>query len=186
MYFANKMFYMGGEFLQNATKQRKKLNYIDILVIVLLAALVILLVIRGISALKASKMPVPEQAKQDARTVPDDFQPNFRVTLVCRAVTEDEAARIAATEYRRLYNNYTLLPAYITDIRLAETEEGTDIYFTVEAYTDPTGPMAMIGGNFNPIISDRELRVGKLYTLKTMDIEIDTTVTDMEILYEAD
>lgn len=179
----------------------KRLNIIDIIVLLLLAAIVVFLVIRGIGLYRAAQVLEVERAERNgnARLMPEDFQPNLRVVLVCRQVKNAEAERIGQAEFRRLYNNYSLLDAYISDIRIepsmlhtvnaagkeleTKSDAYSDIVFTIDAQVDLANPDSVIDGNFNPLIGNQELRIGKQYILKTMELEITTAVTDMEILY---
>lgn len=184
-------------------KQRKKLNIIDLIIILLLLAAVVFLVSRGIRSYRAAQILEVEKNDQiqNACRMPEDFQPNLRVELVYKNVERTEAERITKAEYLRLYNSYVLLDAYITEMRLqpsvlrsvdrdgkevcAESASLVDIRFTVDAQVDLSNPDSVIDGNFNPLIGSQELRIGKQYILKTMEIEIAVLVTDMEILYEA-
>lgn len=195
------MFQAGEIVLKERKTKGKRLNIIDIFVLLLLAAIVVFLVIRGIGLYRAAQVLEVESAErnENARLMPENFKPNLRVVLVCRQVENAEAERIGQAEFRRLYNNYSLLNAYISDIRVQpsvlhtvnaagkelETQSDvlSDIVFTIDAQVDLANPDSVIDGNFNPLIGSQELRIGKQYILKTMELEITTTVTDMEILY---
>lgn len=189
--------------LEDQKKPRKRINIIDVIVIVLLLAAVGFLVFRGISLYQATQVLEVENkdTKKNARAMPEDFTPNLRVTLVCKDVDRDLAERIEAAEFLRLYNTFSLLDAYISDIELKPSElvavnaQGktvitrsktkVDITFTVDAQVDLVNPDSVIEGNFNPMIGSAEMRVGKNYVLKTMEIEVSTQITDVEILYDA-
>ena len=195
------MFQVGEIVLKERKTKGKRLNIVDILVLLLLAAIVVFLVIRGIGLYRAAQVLEVESAErnENARLMPEDFKPNLRVVLVCRQVENSEAERIGQAEFRRLYNNYSLLNAYVSDIQIQpsvlhtvnaagkelETKSDvlSDIVFTVDAQVDLANPDSVIDGNFNPLIGNQELRIGKQYILKTMELEITATVTDMEILY---
>lgn len=174
------------------------MNIIDIIVIVLILAAIGFLIYRGVSLYKATQVLEVENknTNENARTMPENFMPNLRVTMVCKSVDEAMAERVASSEFLRLYNNYALLDAYISNIEIVpsevENDEGkpfksstrVDIIFTVDAKVDLVNPDSVIEGNFNPVIGNMELRIGKTYPLKTMEIEVNTVITDMEILYD--
>lgn len=167
----------------NQTKARLKLNIVDIAVLIVLAAAIVFLLVRVLG--QNSRKADAGSACDNACTVPADYSPNLRAQMLLEDVSPELAARISATEYRRIYNNFTLLDAYITDISVQQREDGrADILFEVAARVDTEKPDAMIDGNFNPIIGDREVRVGCEYILKTLDIQLNVIVTDLEILYE--
>lgn len=174
---------------------------IDVIVILLLIAVIAFFVVRGVSVYRAAQVLEVENKDQNrnARMMPEDFTPNLRVTLICRSVKSTDADRICRAQYLRLYHNFFLLDAYVSSIvqqpcilrtvsssgkeLLVESEDLVDLCFTVDAQVDLSNPDSVIDGNFNPLIGSQELRIGKQYTLKTMELELSTTVTDMEILY---
>ncbi len=189
--------------LKDQNKPRKRINIIDVIVIVLLLAAVAFLVFRGISLYQATQVLEVEHkdTNENARAMPENFTPNIRVTLVSRQVDRKLAERIETAEFLRIYNTFSLLDAYISNIELKPSElvsvnaQGksvitrsktkVDIYFTVDAQVDLANPDAVIEGNFNPMIGGTEMRVGKSYVLKTMEIEVSTQIIDVEILYDA-
>ena len=165
-------------------EKRIKLNVIDYIVLAIVLAAVVFLLVRGLGLGQSSKTE-PDIATENACAAPADFSPDLRVQMVLEDVSSELAERIAASQYRRLYNSFTLLNAYITDITLQPREDGrTDVLFQVEAVTDFNQPDTVIGGNRNAMIGAYEIRVGNEYTLKTMDIQVKVIVTDMELLYE--
>lgn len=181
-------------------KTRKKLNIIDWIVILLLIAVVVFLVIRGVGLYRAAKvLEEPKEQNENARLMPDDFEPNFRFTVLCKEVDNELASQITASEFRRLYSTYNLLDAYISEItqkpsvllsvnnfgKELQTQSSTrsDLILTVDAQIDLANPDTVIDGNFNPLVSSQEVRLGKIYSIKTMAFELTGTVTGMEILY---
>lgn len=188
--------------LKDREKSRKRINIIDVIVIVLLLAAVAFLVFRGIDLYRATQVLEVENkdTNENARAMPENFNPNIRVTLVSKEVDLKLAQRIKTAEFLRIYNTFSLLDAYISKIELKPSELAAvnaqgkttitksktkvDIYFTVDAQVDLSNPDAVIEGNFNPMIGGTEMRVGKSYVLKTMEIEIATQITDVEILYD--
>lgn len=188
--------------MKDREKPRRRLNIIDLIVIVLLLAATAFLIFRGISFYQATQVLEVENkdTNENARAMPDGFTPNVRVTMVCRQVDLKLAERIETAEFLRIYSNFSLQDAYISEIRLKPSEVAVvnaqgkttitrskttvDIYFTVDAQVDLANPDAVIEGNFNPMIGSTEMRVGKSYVLKTMELEVTTQITDVEILYD--
>lgn len=163
-------------------KTRIKLNVIDFAVIAVVLAAVAFLIVRGVGVRQNSKN-APETAVENACTAPAGFAPDLRVQMVLEDISSDLGERIASSQYRRLYNSFTLLDAYITDVTVQPREDGrVDVWFVVEAATDFDQPDMMIGGNCNAMIGTHEVRIGNEYILKTMDIQVNAIVTDMEFV----
>lgn len=185
-------------------KKQRKLNIIDLIVILLLLAATAFLIIRGIQLYRAARVleEDPKEERVNACLMPEDFTPNFRFTVVCKEVDAVLAQSICESEYRRLYSSFALLDAYVSDIspqpsvlttvnaagKELQTQSSTltDLTFTIDAKIDLANPTSVIDGNFNPLVSSQEVRLGKLFSLKTMGFEQTGTVMQMETLHADD
>lgn len=143
------------------------MNIIDILVLlILLAAL----------AFAAYKLFGP---KTDALDASDALSaPNIRFEVLCEDISEKMGENIVSSlsaepavidgltvQRNRMYNSNKLVNAQIVDWRLVPTENGrADLYLTVEA-------AATVSGGAYSIVT-QEVRIGKEYIVKTVDIEI--------------
>ena len=149
-----------------------KLNIIDIILIVILIAAVAFVAIRFLSA--------------DKNTLGSDValsEPNLVFTVVCEDVSEELANNIMASlasadseldgniiSMTRLFNSNKLVDAKVSaweyaDGKLSMRIEGKAIYSN---------------GAFS--IGTQEVRIGKVFNVKTLDVEIEGTVYAMEKL----
>lgn len=178
--------------------KRIKLNIIDILLLVLLIAIVVIIV-TGITAAKRSAQAEVPVSIAPVSGPPADFAPNLRFEAVAYGLEPDLAERIADDPANRIYNGFKLCDAYITKAvvepafttvvidgaaQLAEDPAYRNVRFTVEAQLSPTDYYTMISGNLNAYLGSQEVRLGKGYTLKTMTVEVLTTITDMELTHD--
>ncbi|MBE6984731.1 MAG: DUF4330 family protein [Ruminococcaceae bacterium] len=149
-----------------------KLNIIDIILIVILIAAVAFVAIRFLS--------------DDKNTLGSDValsEPNLVFTVVCEDVSEELANNIMASlaspdseldgniiSMTRLFNSNKLVDAKVStweyqDGALSMTMEGKAIYSN---------------GAFS--IGTQEVRIGKVFNVKTLDVEIEGVVYAMEKL----
>ena len=176
-------------------QKRYHFNIIDALVLVLVLALAAFVVLRVLRP--GSRDPAPVET--EAISGPDaSFAPNLRFECTAYGLEPALAERITREPANRIYNSYKLYDAYIVDAAIepaltvlagpdgqalsAEDPTKVHLRLTVEAYVDPQTLNAQIGGNFNALVGTQEVRLGKPYTLKTMTVELPTTVTQLEIL----
>lgn len=178
-------------------KPRFRFNIIDVLVVLLLIGLIVLLVTRKAPAQTApAQEPAPAAEAVATSGPPADFAPNLRFTAVAYGLDNALAEKIAADPQNRIYNGYQLYNAYIVSSEVVPStltqigDDGdpvscedplhSDVIFVVEACLGSGDPYVNISGNFNACLGSQEVRLGKLYTLKTLSIELATTVIAME------
>ena len=180
---------------EKATGKRFHWNIIDLLVLLLLAAIVVLVVVKLVSA-GTQKAADPGTEPASISGPPAEFEANLRFECLAEGVESELARRIAENPVNRIYNGYKLCDGYIVKIvtepcylTLAgengtalqiEDPDRVNLRFTVEAVVRDSDPYSSISGNFNAILGSQEIRVGKAYTLKSMAIELQTTITALE------
>lgn len=180
--------------------KRLHFNIIDVLVLLLLVAVVVILVtkIGAVTGQQSANTNSPSAAPVSGPSA--DFVPEFRFEAVATRLDNDLAAQLAADAKaaNRLYNNYRLCNAYITEVTVTpsrmtvQNSDGTpvavddplhsDVCFRVEASTVGEDQYASVDGNFNTFLGSYEIRVGKQYPLKTMTVELNTVIVSMEVL----
>ncbi len=154
-----------------------KLNIIDLLIIVILLAA---LVFVGMKFLKDE----PETlGSENALT-----EPNLRLTVLCEGVDaqlaenimqalEGENVTVAGNEVtqRRLFYSNKLVDGQVTGYEIKENPDGTvDLYFHLEAAA------VISSGAYSVALQD--VRLGKEFVVKTLDVEIEGLVFFMEKL----
>lgn len=152
----------------------KRFNWIDILIVVILVAAIGLVIFK--------------MAGGDPQTLGAENQltaPNLRIEVVCEKVTPETAQNIVASleseprmvsgipvEKTRLFNSNNLVDASITAWEiLPSEEEWVYLRFTIEANA------ILSSGSYS--IGTQEIRIGRGFTAKTMDIEIGGIITVM-------
>lgn len=164
------------------SEKKRKLNVIDVIVIVILVAALAFGAYKLLGA-AGGGAGESEGMKPDALT-----EPNIRFTVLCEdldpALAENVVAALAeepvvidGTEVAmaRIYNSNQLLDAQIVSCEAGEGEEGTtSLRLTVEANATVTsGTYALLW---------QEIRIGKEYIVKTLNIEISGVIQSMEKL----
>lgn len=159
------------------SQKKRKLNIIDIIVIVLLVGA---LVFAGYKLLNRDS---GELAEADALTAP-----NIRFTVLCNDIDATMAQNIldslsaepmsiggTTVPMTRLYNSNKLVDAQIVAFEAAEGAEGTsDLFLTVEANATATP------GAYSVVT--QEIRIGKDYIVKTVGVEITGQILSLEKL----
>lgn len=174
--------------------KRAKFNIIDILIVLLLIAVIVIVVTGVTAARKTAQAETPVTAAPIAGP-PAEFAPNLRFEVVACGLEPELAEKIAAAEENRIYNGFQLCDAYIVSA-VVEPSTVTDtsgdaarqiddpahrnVRFTVEAQLHASDYYTTISGNRNAYLGSQEVRLGKAYTLKTMTVEVLTTVTGLE------
>ena len=149
-----------------------KLNIIDVILIVILIAAIAFVAIRFLSGNK--------------NTLGSDValsEPNLVFTVVCEDVSEELANNIMASlasedseldgniiSMTRLFNSNKLVDAKVSDWEYADGS----LSMTME------GKAVYSNGAFS--IGTQEVRIGKVFNVKTLDVEIEGTVYAMEKL----
>lgn len=154
-----------------------KLNIIDILVLIVLIAAV------GLFAYRMFR-PV---AKETIGSEINVSQPNLKFSVLCDDVPRELAENIKASVLgeerdldgeivspRRIYNSGKLMDAEIVDCTIIETENEdlVQIRFDLQAYAQLNSGAYAIGW--------QEIRLANVYSVKTVDIEIEGPVVAME------
>lgn len=154
-----------------------KLNIIDILVLVVLIAAV------GLFAYRMFR-PV---AKETIGSEISVSKPNLKFSVLCDDVPRELAENIKTSVQgeerdldgeivspRRIYNSGKLMDAEIVDCTIIETENKdlVQIRFDLQAYAQLNSGAYAIGW--------QEIRLANVYSVKTVDIEIEGPVVAME------
>lgn len=157
--------------------KRRKLNIIDILVIVILVAAVAFAAYKFLNR--------GSEALSDAGAL---TEPNIRFTVLCDDVDPTLAENILTSlsgkpmsiggttvEMTRLYNSNKLVDAQVISYEIVPGAEGTsDVLLTVEANATATP------GAYSVVT--QEIRIGKAYIVKTIGIETEGVILSMETL----
>lgn len=152
----------------------KRFNWIDVLIVLILVAAI------GLVAYKMMGGDPQTLGSENAVTVP-----NLRIEVVCEKVTPETAQNIIASleseprtvsgntvEKTRLFNSNNLVDARITEWKIVPSEEEwVYLRFTIEANA------ILSSGSYS--IGTQEIRIGRGFTAKTMDIEIGGIITVM-------
>ncbi len=152
----------------------KRFNWVDILIVLILVAAI------GLVAYKMMGGDPQTLGSETAMT-----EPNLRIEVVCEEVTTETAKNIIASlnseprvvagnsvEKSRLFNSNNLLDARIIDCQIEPSEEEwVYLRFTIEANA------ILSSGSYS--IGTQEIRIGRGYTVKTMDIEIEGSIAVM-------
>lgn len=153
----------------------KRFNWIDVVIVLILVAAVALLAFKMIGG--------------KAETIGEEAvvtEPNLRIEVVCRDLTEETANNIIASlegeprevsgslvEKTRIFNSSNLIDANVVAWQIVPCEEENEVWLrlTVEANA------VLSKGSYS--IGTQEIRIGRGYTVKTMDIEISGIITVM-------
>ena len=92
--------------------------------------------------------------------------------VVCEDVPQSVADYCQANVGEQLLSSGKLLDAYITGCRAEETEDGIDLYFTIEGTTSYSGHTYTMGS--------QEVRVGMEHLVKTSSIECEGIICGLE------
>lgn len=158
-------------------QSKRKLNIIDVIVIVLLVAA---LAFAGYKLLNRGN-----EALSDADAL---SAPNVRFTVLCNDLDPTMAENILASlasepmsiggstvEMTRLYNSNKLVDAQVVAYAAVDGADGTtDLLLTVEANATATP------GAFSVVT--QEIRIGKDYIVKTVGVEITGQILSLEKL----
>lgn len=153
-----------------------KLNIIDILIIVILLAA---LVFVGMKLLREEPVTL---GSENALT-----QPNVQVTVLCEDLDPELCANVThavegpardvggnMVETTRLFYSNKLVDGQVIECRVTEGEKGTDLQIVLQAKA------VLSDGAYS--IALQELRLGKEFIVKTLDVEVEGVIVDMEIL----
>ncbi len=135
-----------------------KLNIID------LAVILIVVVVVAALGMKFFGNDVVESV-----TSPDV---SIRYEVVCKDVPQNVADYCTANYAQQLLSSGKLLNAYITGCTAEETEDGYDLYFTIEGTASYTGNTYALGS--------QEVRVGMEHLVKTSKIECEGIISALE------
>ena len=186
---------------QTAGSKRFRFNVIDVLVLLVLAAVVFIIVTKAGAAKQQAAASSSAETAAAVSLQPGDITPNVRFEVLAENVRKDAAASILAgvQQANRINNNYRLLSAYISAepviepcyvyavgadgaLQSAEDPDHVNLRFTVDAYISKSDYYTSVDGNFSLCLGSQDLRLGKSYTLKTMTIELATTIVALEEL----
>ena len=159
------------------SEKKRKLNIIDIIVIVILLAAL------AFAGYKLLNRGSGELSDADALSAP-----NIRFTVLCDDVDATMAQNIldslagepmeiggTTVPMTRLYNSNKLVDAQVVAYEAAEGTEGTtDLLLTVEANATATP------GAYSVVT--QEIRIGKDYIVKTIAVEITGQILSLEKL----
>ena len=154
-----------------------KLNIIDLLIILILVAAIALVCVRLFSD-KTETL-----GSENAIT-----QPNLRFTVLVEDIHPELAAQVVTAltgdptdiggntvEMTRLFNSNKLVDAKVLSHEITTADDGTtELRLTVEAAAVVSGGAYSVG--------TQEVRVGKEFNVKTLNVEIKGTVLTMEKL----
>lgn len=154
-----------------------KLNIIDLLIILILIAAIVLVCMRLFSD-KTETL-----GSENAVTAP-----NLRFTVLISDIHPELAAQIETAldgeptdiggntvEMTRLFNSNKLVDARVIAHEVTTAEDGTtELRLTVEAAA------VISGGAYS--VGTQEVRIGKLFNVKTLNAEIEGSVLTMEKL----
>lgn len=165
-----------------------KLNIVDVLILLVVIAAAVFLVVRMTGGKGGETIAVEEPSAQ----------PNLRYTVLCEDVpltqAENAVAAVTAEDYElkldddsilevspnQIFNSNNFQDAQITSAEILPQEDSADgqrvtVRFVIEAASKNTV------GSF--VVGTQEIRIGRDYTVKTVDIEMSGTVSTMEKLH---
>ena len=158
---------------------KRKLNIIDILILLVLVAAIAFAVVKVVSRSGADVVDAADALSE----------PNLRFEMTTDELSKTLADSIQAAltagktkvgnveaEAGRIYNGDKLIDACVTKVTAepGETDGSYVLHITVEAKATPSS------GHYS--VGTQEVRIGKELYLKTLDVEIITTVDRMEKL----
>ena len=153
----------------------KRFNWIDITIVVILIAAVAFLGMKMLGG-KTETLGAENQLSE----------PNLRIEVLCEDVTLEVAENVIASlqgapremsgmmvEKTRLFNSSNLVAGAITAwvIEPTERENVVNLRLTIEANA------VLSKGSYS--IGTQEIRIGRGYTAKTMDIELEGSIAVM-------
>ena len=153
----------------------KRFNWIDITIVVILIAAVAFLGMKMLGG-KTETLGAENQLSE----------PNLRIEVLCEDVTLEVAENVIASlqgapremsgmmvEKTRLFNSSNLVDGAITAwvIEPTERENVVNLRLTIEANA------VLSKGSYS--IGTQEIRIGRGYTAKTMDIELEGSIAVM-------
>lgn len=154
-----------------------KFNVIDLLLVILILAVIVV----GVVGLGILRDKGDNAAKSDVATT----EPTFRMTVLCENVDPGMAENIIAslesepvevggvmTEMTRLFFSNKMANGHLVQWSTEASEEGVDLYLTLEAVPDVGAGAYLLGG--------QEVRIGKSFIVKTLGIEISGNIYTME------
>ncbi len=159
-----------------------KLNIVDILIILVLVAAVAFV---GIKLLGGN-----ETEETDIGVVEDKdtMEPNIRFTVYCEDVSPVIAQQVisslegepldvngTAVERTQIYYSNSLEEGHFVDWYTVENGDQLDLYLTMEAVAEVYGP------NVHSI-AWQDIRIGKDFICKTLEIEVSGVVYSLELL----
>lgn len=165
-----------------------KLNIVDVLILLVVIAAVAFLAVRMVGGSGGETIVADEPSAQA----------NLRYTVLCEDVpltqAENAVAAVTAEDYElkldddsilevspnQIFNSNKFQDAQITSAEILPQDDSTDgqrvtVRFVIEATAKNTV------GSF--IVGTQEVRIGRDYTVKTVDIEMLGTVSAMEKLH---
>ena len=152
---------------------KRKLNIIDILILLVLVAAIAFAVVKvvgrsGADALSEPNLRFEMTTDELSKTLADSIQAALTAGKTKVGNVEAEAGRI--------YNGDKLIDACVTKVTAepGETDGSYVLHITVEAKATPSS------GHYS--VGTQEVRIGKELYLKTLDVEIIATVDRMEKL----
>ena len=165
-----------------------KLNIVDVLILLVVIAAVAFLAVRLVGGNGGETITADEPSTQ----------PNLRYTVVCEDMPLSEAenvvAAVTAADYElkldddstievnpaQIFNSNKFQDAKIVSAEILPQDDGTDgqhvtLSLVIEAAaTNTTGSYT---------VGTQEIRIGRDYTVKTVDVEVLGTVSAMEKLH---
>lgn len=179
----------------SSEKKRFPLNIIDVLVLLLLVAVAVI-VLKKVTAVKTHQVVQSDPAsvadvyKDPAELDHDHFNVLFEAVADKLDPAFAETLKHSVEQNaNRINNSFSMQDAYITRVELepclSETGEElagcVNLHFYIEAYIHYGDYYTNADGNFNPNLGSQDLRIGKAYMLKTMEIELSTVIVAMEV-----
>ena len=159
---------------------KRKLNIIDILILLVLVAAIAFAVVKVVGrsgadgadaadALSEPNLRFEMTTDELSKTLADSIQTALTAGKTKVGNVEAEAGRI--------YNGDKLIDACVTKVTAepGETDGSYVLHITVEAKATPSS------GHYS--VGTQEVRIGRDYTVKTVDIEMLGTVSAMEKLH---
>lgn len=159
-----------------------KLNIVDILIILVLVAAV---------AFAGMKLLGGNDTEENNIGVVEDkatMEPNIRFTVYCEDISpviaqqvihslEGEALDVNGTSVERtqIYYSNVLAEGHFVDWYIEENGDQMDLYLTIEATAEVYGP------NVHSI-AWQDIRIGKDFICKTLEIEVSGVVYSLEYL----
>ena len=165
-----------------------KLNIVDVLILLVVIAAVAFLAVRMVGGSSGETIAADEQRAQEnlRNTVLSEDMPLMRAENAVTAVTAEDYElkldddSILKVSPNQIFNSNKFQDAQITSAEILPQDDSADgqrvtVRFVIEATAKNTV------GSF--VVGTQEVRIGRDYIVKTVDIEMPGTVSAMEKLH---